>query len=172
MDQTSGVIILLGDKNDSSGQLSSVALERCRTCVEVYLNHSEFRVLPTGGFGDLSSRSFRPHAYYLREQLLEFGVAKDHILDPALGRNTLENVLLARDIVSAYDSRTLFVVTSDFHRRRAQYIFEQLFEDYRIKMFLCHTALPQDRIKDLEKHETVAWNKLLSAPIEEARAQS
>ena len=172
MDLNSGVIILLGDQNDSSGELSSVALERCRTCFEVYSNHSNFKILPTGGFGDLSSRSFRPHAYYLREQLLEFGIPKEDILEPALGRNTLENVLLARDAISVYDSRTLFVVTSDFHRRRAQYIFEQLFEEYRIKMFLCHTALPQDRIIDLEKHETAAWDKLLSAPIEEARVDS
>lgn len=158
-----GVIVLLGERNESNGELSSIALERARACFDLYSSRPTLKVIVTGGYGNLGSPDFRPHAYDLIEFLSEIGMPKEAFLEPALGRNTLENALLARDIVGNFDTDLLYIVTSDFHRRRAQYIFEQLFENFQIKFHTSHTALPENRLKALEEHESSEWEKMLSA---------
>ncbi|NDC39094.1 MAG: YdcF family protein [Proteobacteria bacterium] len=163
MSKLPGVIILLGERNESNGELSSIALERARACFEIYSSRPSLKILVAGGYGNLASAAFRPHAYRLMEFLVELGVPKDTFLDPALGRNTLENALLARDIVGTFDTDLLYIVTSDFHRRRAQYIFEQLFENFQIKFHTSHTALPVTHLQALEEHESSEWEKMLTA---------
>lgn len=162
MSKLSGVIVLLGERNESNGELSSIALERARACFDLFTSRANLKILVTGGYGNLASAEFRPHAYFLMDFLAELGVPKDAFLDPALGRNTFENALLARDIVGAYDTDLLYLVTSDFHRRRAQYIFEQLFENFQIKVHTSHTALPESRLRALEEHESSEWDKILT----------
>lgn len=160
------IIVVLGEKSDVNGELSSIARERAHGCFELYCQRP-LRVIVAGGYGDLEAHPFEPHAYQLRELLIDLGIPQESFLEPALGRNTLENALLIRDCIAALEVDTLHIVTSDFHRRRAQYIFEQLFEGFQIKFHTCHTALPQLQMEALERHESAAWEKLLSSPSQQ-----
>lgn len=160
------IIVVLGEKSDINGELSSIARERAHGCFELY-HQKPLKVLVAGGYGDLESHPFEPHAYQLRDFMIELGIPQESFLEPALGRNTLENALLIRDSIADSEIATLHIVTSDFHRRRAQYIFEQLFEGFQIRFHTCHTALPQLQIEALERHESNAWEKLLSSPSQQ-----
>jgi len=125
-----GIIILLGAPNDDSGNLSSVALERCQAAVHTYKLYKGFSILPTGGFGDHFNKTTEPHAHYTRNFLLGHGVTARDILESALSRFTHEDATLSKPIVSKYGVRNLIVITSDFHLERTRLIFERVFKGY------------------------------------------
>ena len=117
-----GIIILLGAPNDDSGNLSSIATERCLEAMKLYKRHRKFGILPTGGFGEHFNRAANPHAHYTRNFLIEKGVPAEDVLEPALSRFTLKDASLSKPIVSRYSVENLIVVTSDFHLERDSFL--------------------------------------------------
>ena len=156
----SGIILLLGAPNDDLGNLSNIALERCREAVRAYKLYTNFSILPTGGFGEHFNRTDKPHASYTRSFFLDNGVPASDILEPALSRFTLEDAMLSKPIVSRYDVENLVVVTSDFHLERAKMIFERIFEGYSLSFRDSKTHLPQDELNALKAHEDEATARL------------
>lgn len=155
-----GVIILLGARNDASGELSSIAAERCLLAADVYRRHSGFSVLPTGGFGNFN-KTGKPHAYYTRRFLLELGVFANDILGPALSRSTFEDAVLSQPIVFRQGVKNLVVVTSDFHLERVELIFKRTFLGYNLSFFGSKTDLPQVELVALRQHEKEAIARLV-----------
>ena len=154
------IIILLGAPNGPSGELSSIAVERCLEAVAVYRRHIGSGILPTGGFGDFNQTD-KPHAYYTRNFLLEHGVPARDILEPALSRFTLEDATLSKPIVSRYNAEALIVVTSDFHLERAKLIFKKTFTGCSLLFYGSKTDLPPAELDVLRQHEKEATARLL-----------
>ena len=154
------MIILLGAPNDTLGNLSSIAAERCLLAAKVYKVHAGFRVLPTGGFGDFNQTD-KPHAHYTRNFLLGLGVAAEDILEPTLSRFTLEDATLAKPIILRHHVTNLVVVTSDFHRKRAELIFRQTFTGYALSFYGSKTDLPEAELEVLRQHEKEAMARLV-----------
>ena len=65
-----GIIILLGSPNDEEGQLSSIGIERANCSIEEYRNHPDYKILPTGGFGEHFNKTDMPHASYAKHYLI------------------------------------------------------------------------------------------------------
>ena len=155
-----GVIVLLGAPNDVDGKLSSIAVERCLLAAEVYRRHLGLSILPTGGFGEFNWTD-RPHAHYTRDFLRGLGVPAEGILEPALSRSTLEDAALTRPIVARHNVQNLMVVTSDFHRKRAELIFGRAFTGYTLSFYGSKTDLPQAELERLQQHEREALTRLV-----------
>ena len=151
-----GIIILLGAPNDNSGNLPSIAAERCLEAMRLYKRHWEFGILPTEGFGEHFNRAANPHAHYTRNFLIEKGVPAEDVLEPALSRFTLEDASLSKPIVSRYSVENLIVVTSDFHLERARLVFEQTFKGYDLSFRGSKTNLSLNELATLIKHEKQA----------------
>ncbi len=154
-----GIIIVLGAPNDASGNLSSIAVERCLEAAAVYRRQTGFRVLPTGGFGDFNPAN-KPHAHYTRSFLLALGVSAEDILEPALSRFTLEDATLSQPVVVQHSVKDLIVVTSDFHRKRVELIFRRTFAGYNLSFKGSKTNLPRTELSALLHHEEKAIARL------------
>ena len=158
-----GIIILLGAPNDTLGNLSSIAVERCLLATDIRGGYAGFSILPTGGFGEFNKTS-KPHAHYTRNFLRELGVPAEAILEPALSRFTLEDATLAEPIVAQHVARhhvkDLIVVTSDFHRKRVELIFKKTFTGYNLSFYGSKTNLPQTELDVLLQHEKAAVARL------------
>ncbi len=116
--------------------------------------------MPTGGFGNFN-RANKPHAHYTRTFLLELGVAEKDLLEPALSRFTLEDATLSEPVVLRYSVKNLIVVTSDFHRNRAELIFGRIFTGYNVSVYGSKTVLPQAELELLKQHENEAVARLI-----------
>ena len=127
-----GIIVILGSPNSDKGELYSVAKQRCELGIKEYINHSDWKILLTGGFGDHFNVTNKPHAHYLKEYLLTGGVPEQAILDFALSTNTLEDASLSKPIITKFNVQQILVITSDYHHDRAKFIFEQEFSDTNI----------------------------------------
>lgn len=146
---------MLGAPNDAAGNLSSIALERCRQALTEYRAAPGWAILPTGGFGDHFNRGPEPHAHLTRRWLLVRGV-----LEPVLSRFTLEDAALSRPVVERCGVRQLGVVTSDFHVARAELVFRRAFPGYQLTFSGSRTQLPRPELGRLPEHEQSALARL------------
>ncbi|HJO96015.1 MAG TPA: YdcF family protein [Victivallales bacterium] len=155
-----GIIILLGSPNDDKGNLSSIALERCNHALKISGENKTFKILPTGGYGEHFNKTDKPHAYYTSQYLIENGISEDMILEHAESGNTVEDAEFSRPIVEKYRPYKITVVTSDFHYGRADFLFNKEFPDIDVKISVCETVLPHDKLEKIRKHEKNALRKL------------
>jgi uncharacterized SAM-binding protein YcdF (DUF218 family) len=109
-------IIVLGDDNFYADRVSRVA--------DLY-RHGMAPVVVASG------RKLRPYAgiaELMEHDLMERGVPKDKILRVAHeAENTREEALVLRQLSIARQWRSVIIVTSNYHTRRARYIFRRLF---------------------------------------------
>ena len=129
MSSIEGVIVVLGSPNSDSGELSTIARERCQLAAELHTRHPTYLIVPTGGFGLHFNRSPRPHGSYVRDYLIGLGVSPASILeDPVASSNTIEDALLLRLVLDRLEPRHLLAITSDYHLERAKFVFQRVIE--------------------------------------------
>ena len=160
MDSMNGIIVLLGAPNDNSGNLSSIAIERCEQAIREYKENSGYCILPTGGFGEHFNSTEKPHGYYSSGYLKSKGVSKKDILEIIESRNTIEDASLSKKVISRYSVLNLIIVTSDFHRDRAEYLFRKEFSSMKLRMSCCQSELPEEELNKKCQHERSALIRL------------
>ncbi|HBC85412.1 MAG TPA: YdcF family protein [Lentisphaeria bacterium] len=153
-------IIVLGSPNDSEGNLSSIAIERCQQTLAEYSRNPDAYILPTGGWGEHFNTTDKPHGYYLRQYLTAHGVPEGQILECAESANTIQDAMLSKPIVERQCITDLIVVTSDFHVPRAQFLFQREFPGIRLSFSASKTNLPEDDLIRRMQHEEKALAKL------------
>jgi len=136
-----GLIIVLGSPNSDKGELLSVAKTRCELALKEYHNHSGWKILLTGGYGEHFNKTDKPHTAYLKKYLIERGVSNDAFVEFTESNNTLQDASLSKPIVLKNNLTKLLIVTSDYHFDRAKYIFEREFaeDNINIEFAICKT---------------------------------
>lgn len=160
MSPTKGVIVVLGSPNDAQGQLSSIARERCEQAWREFQAHPDYRVLPTGGWGEHFNTTDKPHGHYTRQELIRLGVPETAFLACALSSHTGEDATLSRPILDQHPDAELIVVTSDFHAARVLFVFRREFLARKITLSTSVTNLPADELAHLHAHESQALARL------------
>ena len=136
MNYSSGVIILLGSRNDEQGNLFPNAKKRADKAVQVFHKLcGKYAVLTTGGYGERFNTADRPHAFYLKEYMVSKGVPADAFLPFAESVNTIDDAQKAKPILTARGIQNIIVVTSHYHRIRSALIFRRVFgKGYKVTM--------------------------------------
>ena len=160
MGSTKGIIIVLGSPNDAEGRLSSIALERCEQALVEYRKHPDFRILPTGGWGEHFNTTVKPHGDYVRQELVRRGVRDSVFLPCTQSSNTIEDASLSRPVLDESPDAEVIVVTSDFHECRARFLFEREFPERLIRFSTSQTHLPDDDLARRRAHEERALERL------------
>jgi len=158
------LIIVLGSPNKENGELYSIAKERCELALQIYRRNSACKIILTGGFGDHFNRSNKPHAYYLKSYLLKAGVAGKDFVACVDSSNTREDASLTKEFVEKNEIEKIIVVTSDFHEKRARFIFEKEYADVNVCLeFSTSHTISENCELDLDtliEHEQNALNVL------------
>ena len=157
MNETPGLIVILGSPNDEAGALSEIGQGRIALGLQKFQQRSSqgWRILLTGGFGDHFNRTSLPHAEYGKRLLIELGVPEAAFVEPALSCNTVDDALKSRPIVEGHKVRNLLVVSSDFHMARVEFIFRAVFPDFRLEFAgapYVHSRTMEERQR-LQTHE-------------------
>ena len=155
-------IIVLGSPNDALGNLSTIAIERCRQALLEYRRTPAAKIIATGGWGAHFNTTEHPHGYYARKHLEAQGVPAEDILECVESANTVEDARLCRPVVKRHRITDLIVVTSDFHVPRARFLFDQAFRKPRLTYSASKTHLPADELARLKQHEEMALARLQS----------
>jgi len=159
------VIIILGSANDDAGNLSPSSLERADKGIAEYRNNPGSKILATGGFGDHFNTTDQPHALHVKSYLIGQGVDEDDILPPAVSKDTIEDAVLAKEILQGREVSGIILVTSDFHMDRSKFIFSRVFPEYRITYVEAVSLANPEKMKKLLQHEKESMAKLLDQGI-------
>ncbi|MEM7029550.1 MAG: YdcF family protein [Chloroflexota bacterium] len=161
---TYGLIIVLGSPNAEDGSLYSVAQERCDLAIIEYTKRPGWKMLLTGGYGQHFNTTNQPHAAYLKQYLCQRGIPSEAIVAFAESANTLEDASCAKPIILNEGVSEVLVITSDFHKDRAAYIFRRAFADTHIQLSfaVCQTnaALYPFDLDAQREHEQNALYRL------------
>lgn len=161
------LILLLGHENSENGELSAIAISRCATAYRLTQEHPTAAVLCTGSYGAHFNTTDRPHHLYLANHLASIGVEQERILHGTNSSNTLEDSLCARKEIVDGEYSPVYVVTSDYHHARVDFILSQVFR--KIDFTICDATTPTQEIA-LEEHKesrSFAWlrKNWVSPPI-------
>jgi uncharacterized SAM-binding protein YcdF (DUF218 family) len=116
--QQSDAILLLSDDNFFADRATR-ASELYRQKLAPVIVASGRRLRPSAGIAEL-----------MEHDLIERGVPKDRIIRfPQDADNTREEALALRTLVTEKNWRSVIVVTSNYHTRRARYIFQRVFPE-------------------------------------------
>jgi uncharacterized SAM-binding protein YcdF (DUF218 family) len=116
--QQSDALLLLSDDNFFADRATR-ASELYRQKLSPVVVASGRRLRPTAGVAEL-----------MEHDLIERGVPKDRIIRfPQDADNTREEAQALRALVAEKNWHSVIVVTSNYHTRRARYIFERVFPD-------------------------------------------
>lgn len=159
-----GLVVILGSLNAPDGELSQIAKDRCDRALQELDRRSGWKLLLTGGYGEHFNISPRPHTDYLKAYLVSRGAPEAIFVGFALSTTTIEDATLSRPIAIEAETRTLLIVTSDFHAERARYVFEREFADTQIGLkFATVPTDPNTRELSLEsqkRHEKASLARL------------
>jgi len=154
------VIIILGSLNSSKGRLSKIAIGRAKKCLEIF-NPAEDMILCTGGFGLHFNISEKPHADYLKRYLVKNGISKNYILSFANSSNTVEDATKAKEILLKNEAKKVAIITTDFHLKRVQLIFDEILIGIEKIYFGVPNNMSEKSVLKFEKHEVKALEGIL-----------
>lgn len=116
------VAIILGARADADGEPSPAMRRRVSHGVSLILNGQARNLLMTGGATSGRVTEARLMCELARSQ----GIDASRIVLEERARNTIENALYSKAILSERNWRRALVVTDSFHLPRAWYVFRRL----------------------------------------------
>lgn len=154
------VLIVLGSPNSASGELSTISISRLDCCLNLFKKNS--LVLCTGGWGSHFNTTEHPHAHYAKAYLLQKGVPKNAFLDFALSKNTVDDAVKTKTILSKLkDDVSLAIITSGYHAERVKLIFTEILTGYTMKFIGVPCELDRNEYDALLAHEKKAIAAIL-----------
>ncbi|MBL4642956.1 MAG: YdcF family protein [Flavobacteriaceae bacterium] len=151
MDKTTELLVVLGAPNSVSGELSTISISRLKYCLQHF--NKQKRILCTGGFGTHFNTTKIPHATYAKEYLLEHGISTASFLASALSSNTVEDAVKTKSIISKLDNIKLLIISSDYHIKRVEYIFNKILKEYSKTYIGVASNLDAKTLAVLNQHE-------------------
>jgi len=148
------VLVVLGSPNSPTGELSDISKSRLDCCRSLFTKGQ--RVLCTGGWGAHFNTSDKPHAFYTKEYLLENGLSEEDFLEFALSKNTVDDAVQIKPILSNLENVKLSIISSDYHLERVKLIFNTILENYPIEFIGAKSKLSQEELRNLAYHEEQA----------------
>lgn len=155
------ILLVLGSPNAADGTLGPIALSRLQVCQQLYSEQPQ-KIGLTGGFGPHFNTSPRPHAFYLKEALLEAGIPSSAIIALIESSHSVEDATLSKWLIDEYKPDRITIITSDFHVERARIIFDAVYAPFSKFTFVAASSdsIEPSLIMPLIQHEKVAIQDL------------
>lgn len=161
-------VVILGSPNDDKGNLSSIAVGRAETALEIYSDAIRCSLILTGGVGPNFNCAPLPHAKYLKNYLVARGVDPADIIACLESKNTVEDALFVKEFLTntGEEPEILSIVTSDFHMERARFIFNTVLGSrIRMEFVAASHGLQHDDLLPFIAHEQEALRDLRSRGV-------
>lgn len=149
-------LILLGGFEDgwvSAGRPGlglNEAAERVTEGMRLALLHPEAKVVFTGGVGGLLARGTEATGP-VADFLTEAGIAKERLILEGRSRNTYENALFTKELVTPKPGERWYLVTSAYHMPRAMGLFRKAGFDVIAYPVDYRTRGPEDALRPFER---------------------
>lgn len=139
-----------------------MAISRIEKLMEYYGN-GHYKIVLTGGFGTHFNTTSKPHFEYLKQNLLQKGVPEKDIIALIPSQNSVEDATLCYFILEKYKPNEVIVITSDYHKNRAELIFKTVFLPFTTISVIGANSneIEQTLLEELVTHEKSAIANLI-----------
>lgn len=150
-------IVILGGGITKNGILPDFVKIRLKKAKEIFNKNKNAKILFCGRYSFLYSKDNRPiktEAEAAREYLLGLGIARRKIYIENKSKDTIGNAYYAKKFYFIpRNEKGAIIITSDFHARRAKFIFQKVFgNDYRFKFIATPSFLgKKERTKAIKR---------------------
>lgn len=151
------VAIVLGFDVTENGLLPAEGKSRVETAVGLIKSKKASKLIFSGKVSHLHNyRPAQTEAEAMKAYAVALGISVENILTESRSRNTYQNAVLCKKIVTANNWRSVLVVTSEFHSHRAESIFQRVFgQTYQIKLKTCPNKLKPEELSLIQEMEEI-----------------
>ena len=128
------IIIVLGEKLDNSGNISETLKNRLDKAVEVYQT-GNYNIIVSGG--NVQTNTIYSEAYQMKQYLTNtLSIPTSKIITEPNSKNTIENAQYTLEIIKQKGGiDRIVVVSSEFHIKRVEFIFNYFFNPYGMSLY-------------------------------------
>lgn len=132
--KTYDVILTLGNGLNEQWKLPEIVSLRLKKIADLYFQKVSNKIIVCGRWSiNWDIKGITPpttEAEEMKKFLLSLGVADEDVIKEEWSRDTIGNAYFAKiKIIKPNNFKTILVVCSDFHLKRAQFLFQKIFND-------------------------------------------
>lgn len=161
-------IVVLGGGISFDCKLPRLVLERLNKAIELY-KHENSRVIVSGKYSFLftSKKPNCTEAQKMLEYLVENGVRKQDVIKEERSRDTIGNAYYLKKLIFIPKNiKSASIITSNYHIKRAKYIFQKVFGGSYKMRFIPTQGIPDKKTnKEVDNYQNsliLKTKKLLS----------
>lgn len=164
-------IVVLGGGIDLSGNLPSHVYQRLNKAIEIFKQYPKSKIILSGKYSFLYKDKKPPttEAAKMKQYLLEKSVSAEHIYLEQLSKDTIGNAYyLKKYFFIPGKEKEAMVITSHYHLKRVQYIFDKIFgSSYSIQIVAVQENLSVNEEKKViqRQKELLAKTQTLLLPM-------
>jgi uncharacterized SAM-binding protein YcdF (DUF218 family) len=155
MEKDAMIVVNAGMKVDAT--LTDISLSRVLKGVEVYkLGDVKKVVMSGGGRGPKTSfPATKTEAQIMKESAIKLGIPSDSILLEEKSKDLLGSAYFTKILyLEPSDWKNIIVITSDYHQKRADYVFKKILgPDYSIDFIISNDILSLEESRRLAVDE-------------------
>lgn len=151
--------IVLGYDVSSNGQIPLEAKNRVKKAKELLDSGFTETIVFTGDLAII--HHFRPRkteSLAMQDYAIELGVPKEKIILEKKSRSTYQNALYTKRIVDEKAWQHLAIITGEFHKKRAEYIFRKVYDSkYDLDFIVSENGLSKRKLRYQKLNELKKW---------------
>ncbi len=154
------VIIVLGEWVNSDGSLSTNDKLRVSEAVKLYKNKISKNLVFTGRWDlFIPYKPIRTEAEAMKDYAVKLGVTRENILIETYALDTIGNAYFTKHkFLDKNNWKNLFIITSDYHAQRAEYIFKSVLDkNYKMKFIKAKSNYSNQEFKKIMNKEAVSF---------------
>jgi uncharacterized SAM-binding protein YcdF (DUF218 family) len=148
--KTYDVILTLGNGLTEDWKLPGIVSVRLKKIADLYFQKVAPKIIVCGKWSiNWDIKGIRPpttEAEEMKKTLLNFGLSDTDVLKEEWSKDTIGNAYFAKvNIIKPNNYKSILVVCSDFHLKRAQFLFRKIFGDnYQMDFLTTSTESGKD----------------------------
>ena len=152
-------LIVLGNKLLSNGNMHQILINRLKKVCELYKIDKYDLVIVSGG--QVEKNTIYTEAYQMKRYLINQRIPENKIIIENISRDTSENAKECFKIINKLTPQKITVVTSFFHIKRVQNIFNDYFKNFKIEYIPSKNGIYGDILKEHIANEKKYLNDYL-----------
>lgn len=162
-------ILVLGGSNDNNGNLNLYTKERCHQAFHLLNKNKEIcHIHFSGGFNKKFNNTNISHSNICKKYFLTLtNINEKYIFLHEENNNTVDEAIHFGNYFKQNSYKEIIIITNDWHYKRVKYLFDKVFNFYKIKNYKIIGVESKSDTELIEKEEAKKIEQLKKNPYGE-----
>ena len=158
-------IVVLGGTNDIEGNLNLFTKDRCIYANSILDNKKKYIIHFSGGFNKKFNKTNDSHSNICKKYFLTLNnIDEKYIYLHEENNNTVDEAINFGNYFKQNSYKEIIIITNDWHYKRVKYLFDKVFNFYKIKNYKIIGLESKSDTELIEKEEAKKIEQLKKNP--------